>query len=292
MWAVEAARGAAEALGLFSSIEKYGPQSVGALATRLEVAAPRLEAVVDILVLDGALAWRAARGGELVLGDGRGAPASSTAEALVEVLRSDRALVADETLAGHHAHLFTVGRAAAEALWARLGADGSLVDLGGGQGAYAAAWLDGGARRTATLVDRPAVVELARVALGPHPRLRLVEADIVDGGAAVGSDHDVALLANVLHLLAPHAAARAVATAARAVRRGGLVVVKDLRVEHDRSGPPAALIFSLTMALYSDGTVYDVPTVRVWLDGAGLADVRTFVLPEAPDSIVVVGRRA
>lgn len=288
-WAVETARGVAEALGLFASIGKWGPQEVGALAGRLAVAPERLRAVVDVLVLDGALARRE---GRLALGDGRGAPPSPSAEALVAALRSDRARDAEETLSAHHAHLFSVGAAAAAELWARLGARGSLVDLGGGQGAYTRAWLDAGEGRVATLVDRAPVLALARAALGDRAGLRLVDGDLLDGAAPVAAPHAVALVANVVHLLRPDDAARAIARAAGWVRPGdGLVVVKDLFVAPDRSGPEVALLFALTMALYADGTVYDVPTLRGWMEAAGLVDLRTLALEAAPDSVVLVGRR-
>jgi hypothetical protein len=310
-WAVGAARGAARAVGVFASIEKCGPSSLAELAGRLEVAPRRLRAVVDLLVLDGALAWRGDRLvigelGELgELGEMRemremremgGAARSGDAEtvgALVEALRSDRARDAGERLAAHHAHLFSVGRPAAEALWAQLAPAGaSLLDLGGGQGAYAAAWLDGAGGRVATLVDRAPVLALARAALGEPAGLRLVDGDLLDERLSAGEEHAVALLANVLHLMAPEDASRALALAARRVRAGdGLIVVKDLFVEPDRRGPEVALVFALTMALYADGTVYDVPTLRGWLEAAGLVDVRALALAAAPDSVVVVGRR-
>jgi hypothetical protein len=83
-----------------------------------------------------------------------------------------------------------------------------------------------------------------------------------------------------------------VAAAARAVAPGGAVVIKDLRVDDDRSGPIEGLLFALNMAIYTDaGDVYSTAQLRAWLTEAGLVEIAEHRLAAAPDAIVVVGRR-
>jgi hypothetical protein len=176
-------------------------------------------------------------------------------------------------------------------LWAHRDETGSLLDLGGGQGAYSAAWLARGDGQTATLVDRAPVCALARRALGCDPRLAIVEGDFLDDTIDVGHTYAVALLANVLHLLDENRARRAVARAATHVAPGGVVIVKDLLIDPDRTRPRVALYFSLVMAMYADGTVYDPDTIRGWLRAADLRDITVEPAPAAPDSIIVWGRR-
>lgn len=211
---------------------------------------------------------------------------------LAEVVRRDRPLAleaADE--ARYHQHLVVAGAAAAAEVAGLLGGAAALVDLGGGAGAYTAAFLDAGADRRVVLVDAPATVALARVHLARFgARVRFVEGDarIV----AIDEPGDAALLANVLHLHGPEACAALCAAAARAVGPGGVVAVTDLRVDEDRRGPLAGLLFALNMALYTEhGSVYEVSRISGWLAEAGLVGIEARPLASAPEAMIVIGRK-
>jgi SAM-dependent methyltransferase len=215
---------------------------------------------------------------------------------LDEVIRTGRPLPSAEDDEGRrrfHAHLFDAGRAAARDLAPILApslGDGSLLDVGCGAGTYAAACLEAAPRACATLVDRAEVLGLARERLGDDPRLRLVAGDLFQ--ADLGTGHSVALLANVLHILADDECRRLVARVAAATRAGGLVVVKDLLVEPDRSGPAEGLYFALNMALYTEGgDVHDPVRIAAWLREAGCETVSERQLPSSPDATVMIGRR-
>jgi hypothetical protein len=293
-----AARAAAVELRLVEALAV--PRTVDELAAALAVAPRRLRALVDVLVLDGALGRDGAR-----LRPGRLETTAPMVAAgwgqLAEVIRRDRPLDETEAFADpdeqrrrYHAYLATAGAAAARELAARLATEpaaaAGLLDLGGGAGAYTDAFLDARPDAPATLVDRAAVLPLAAARLGA--RARLVAGELDDETLEIGAGHGVALLCNVLHFFAPAACQRLIERAARAVAPGGEVVVKDLHIEPDRSGPAVGLLFALNMALYSDaGDVHDPREIAAWLDGAGLADVRVETLYAAPDHRVVRGRR-
>ena len=86
--------------------------------------------------------------------------------------------------------------------------------------------------------------------------------------------------------------ARLVTAAARAVAPGGVVVLKDLRIDDDRAGPIEGLLFALNMAIYTEaGDVYPTAQLRRWLIEAGLVDLAERRLAAAPDAIVISGRR-
>jgi hypothetical protein len=92
----------------------------------------------------------------------------------------------------------------------------------------------------------------------------------------------VALLANVLHLHGPAAGARLVARLAAALDGGGLLVVKDLAIAEDRSGPPAGVLFALNMALYTDeGDVHPPSLIARWMREAGLGEPAVEALADA-----------
>jgi len=267
----DAAVGAARALGLRRD------EPLDAAARRLGLARThRLRALFDVLALEDA--WDA--------------PAPSLAPtatpaggwaALAEVIRADRPLPLDDMLARFHAHLAAAGhddaRALAAALAAQPEAARGLVDLGGRAGHYAAAFLDVAPAAHATVVDRAAVVAL----VPPRDRLACIAGDLFD---VTVPRHGLALVANVVHLYDAADGARLIA---RAAALADVVVVKDLWIEPDRAGPPAALYFALNMALFTDGgDVHPAARIADWLRAAGLAAP---AIERLGDDVVVWARR-
>src|SRR5204862_8366021 len=81
-------------------------------------------------------------------------------------------------------------------------------------------------------------------------------------------------------------------TAARAVAPGGMVGIKDLRVDDDRRGPYEGLAFALNMAIYTGGgDVYTPSQLRAWLAAAGLVGIAELRLTSQPDGIVMIAYR-
>jgi SAM-dependent methyltransferase len=292
---VGAAIEAAHALGVHAALPAANVAALAAAIGARGVA--RLGALVDVLAAVGAVVRGA--DGSIVASAGAMPARAATPIAgegwgrLAEVIRADQPLAVDEdpaALARLHDHLATAGAAAAAEL-APLLAPGPLVDLGGGAGAYTAAVLARDPDATAVIVDAPEVLALARARLAAFDaRVGFVAGDARD--AAVGDRFGAALLANVLHFHPRAACAALVGAAARAVVPGGVVVIKDLRVDDGRAGPLAGLLFALGMKLYTEaGDVYATGELRALLGEAGLVDVDVRALAAAPDAVVVVGRR-
>lgn len=284
---------AAHELGVYAALEAMpagwtaGGRAAlaGRLAARLGVGPRRLARLLDVLALEGAL--------QVPAPPRPSPPAPAGWGLLAQVIRVDRPLP-EGPAESYHAHLREVGAEAARELAARLAplvGAGSLLDLGGGTGAYAEALLRAAPAATVTLVDLPPVAALARAALAPFaPRVAFVEGDA--RVASLGCGHRAALLCNVLHQHPPETCALLVARAAAALAPGGWLVVKDLRVEPDRSGPPAGVLFALDMALYSEGgDVHDAPAIQGWLAGAGLREVRVEAMQASENALLVWGQR-
>jgi len=293
---VEAAIAAAHQLGLFRALS-HGSMTLDELARAIGVDAGlhRLRALVDVLAATGVLVVD--RSGATPRFSAPSAAPAHPAVAragwglLADVVRSNRPLtVEDEALRRFHAHLATAGAAAARELASLLEGE-SLLDLGAGAGVYSKAFLDVHPAGRATLVDTRDVLAIARAWLGELAgRAQFVEGDasVVDAG----TDHDIVLLANILHLHPEGMCARLCAAAARAVAPGGTVVIKDLRIDEDRTGPLDGLQFALNMAIYTDaGDVYPTSQLRAWLGDAGLVDIVERRLDAAPDAVVVIARR-
>lgn len=72
----------------------------------------------------------------------------------------------------------------------------TLVDVGGGYGTFALAWVSSSPERDAVVVDLPGVAELSPA----HPKIRRVSVDLLES-CEMSSDGDIYFFANVLHLL-------------------------------------------------------------------------------------------
>ncbi len=251
----------------------------------------RMRPLLDLLVAIGALK----RDGERVVVAERPAP-REVAQAgwglMVDVFRSDRALPIEggEVEKRYHAHLTEVGAPAAAELAQLIGAR-SLLDLGCGAGTYTAAFLDAHPDARATGIDFWDVVPLARQFLARFgDRVTLIGDEI---STVQGQDaYEVALLANVVHLHAPVFCQKYIERAARLVAPGGRLVIKDIRLDEDRSGPLAGVMFALNMAIYTGGgDVYPASQLRAWCEAAKLGAIEELRLASSPDSIVIIASK-
>jgi len=193
---------------------------------------------------------------------------------LAHVIRTDEPLEEAIDLRRFHDYLFAAGSAPARELWGQLAPEGPLLDLGGGTGAYSAAFPG-----EATLADTPEVLELAKT--GTKLAIDLLNT------AAYPPGQGVVLLANVLHLFGEDDCRRIVRKAADALRPNGTLVVKDL----DSATQPGVL-FALNMALFTkDGDVHPAEAIRAWLLESGLEEPRRIVLETSPESLVLAARK-
>jgi hypothetical protein len=278
---MDAATVAAHELRLFEVL----PARSDAVAGRLGVAPRRLQALLRALVLDHTLVEE---NGELVC---RSVPPRPQVPRigwgrLAEVIRTDRPLSTDavdgldgEGLRRFHQHLLNAGADAAQEVSSKLGPRGPLLDLGCGSGAYAEAFLAERPGERAIIVDRPAVLELARASV---PRAEPVSLELL-GGESWPRGARIALLANVLHLFSTADAARLVERAARAAEPGGTVAVKDFD-----AATPGGVLFSLNMALYTEaGEVHSAEALNGFFADAGLVDIGIERLHCEPDSVLM-----
>lgn len=320
----DAALAAGHELGVFEALAAGGSMSLDEIAdaTRVSTGRHRLRALLDVLAALGAVrSERAVKPLPSSAVPSSAPPPSAPPESampssattrfgaasdrvprpaiaragwglLADVIRGDRPLPVEtgDGLRRLHHHLADAGADAAREFASSLGGT-SLLDLGAGAGAYSKAFLLAHPGASATLVDTREVLGLAVERLGElGERCRFVEGDA--STVEAGEGYGAVLLANLLHLHSPAMCARLCAAAARAVAPRGVVVIKDLRLDDDRSGPLEGLLFALNMAIYTEeGNVYSTSRLRTWLTEAGLVDVEERRLVAAPDAIVVIARR-
>ena len=154
----------------------------------------------------------------------------------------------------------------------------TLLDLGGGPGTYALAFLKHNPALQATVCDRAPALAVAReiAATVRHgKRLSYRPLDFVK--RPVPGRYDVIWFSNVLHIYSPEENRQLFRKMARALAPGGRLLVQDAFL-HDANGlyPREASLFAVTMLLFTDrGNTYSVRDTTGWLKGAGFAKVRS-----------------
>ena len=203
---------------------------------------------------------------------------------LLESVRTGEPLNKDEpeepdyrrqfTWAMHHRTLET-----APLIAAQLSLKGvkTLLDLGGGPGTYAMAFLARNLGLRATVCDRPAALEVAKEIAATQKagaRLSYLPLDLLRD--EIPGPFDVIWYSNVLHIYSPEQNLDVFRRAKAALTEGGRLLIQDAFL-HDREAlyPEEASLFAVSMLLFTDtGNTYSVAETTTWLKEAGFTSVR------------------
>jgi SAM-dependent methyltransferase len=168
----------------------------------------------------------------------------------------------------------------------------SMLDVGGGSGAFTIALLERNPMLRATLLDLPAVVDIARDYLaeaGVTERVGLVAGDAL--GCAWPGDQDVVLMSYLLSALGAADVDTVLERAYASLRPGGLLVLHDFMLDDDGRGPANAGLWFLQYVAYrSDGVSFSAADLRGRLRGHGFLPTTTEVLIPGLTK-VVLGRK-
>jgi len=178
------------------------------------------------------------------------------------------------TWAMHHRTLETAPQIAAQI---SLKGAMKLLDLGGGPGTYAMAFLAKNPGLCATVCDRPAALDVAKEIAATHKagsRLSYLPLDLLTEN--IPGPFDVIWYSNVLHIYSPEQNQAVFRRAKAALVPGGRLIIQDALL-HDREGlfPEEASLFALSMLLFTEtGNTYSVVETTSWLKQAGFGAVR------------------
>jgi SAM-dependent methyltransferase len=178
------------------------------------------------------------------------------------------------TWAMHHRTLETAPIIASQL---RLNKAKTLLDLGGGPGTYAMAFLAKNPGLRATVCDRPAALEVAKEIAATHKaggRLSYLPLDLLNDD--IPGCFDVIWYSNVLHIYSPQQNLGVFRRGRAALAEGGRFIIQDAFL-HDREGlhPEEASLFAVSMLLFTEtGNTYSVADTAGWLKQAGFASVK------------------
>jgi cyclopropane fatty-acyl-phospholipid synthase-like methyltransferase len=146
-----------------------------------------------------------------------------------------------------------------------------LLDVGGGSGAYAIAVARAFPEARATVLEASPVDWIARrtiSAAGLDGRIDVITADMfADPWPA---DHDTHLFSNVLHDWNEADCRRLLAKSVAALPDGGRLLIHDMLLDDDKSGPLWAAEYSVLLTTVTQGRLYSAAEIGGWLAELGL----------------------
>ncbi|MDO8723018.1 MAG: methyltransferase [Syntrophales bacterium] len=204
--------------------------------------------------------------------------------ALTEAVREGKSLLAgdinergDEWLSSFIAAMHERARRHAPSVVAMIDISrvSRLLDVGGGSGAYAMAFVRAKDDLRATVFDLPNVIPLTQkyiVEEGLSDKVDTVVGDYYTDN--LGSCFDLVFLSAIIHSNSPEQNIELIDKACRAVNPGGKLVIQDFIMDGDRTTPAFGTFFALNMLVATDsGDTYTETEVRMWMEGAGLSNI-------------------
>lgn len=158
-----------------------------------------------------------------------------------------------------------------------LGQAQTLLDLGGGPGTYALAFLTKNPRLRATVCDREPALEVAKEIASTHKagrRLSYIPLDF--SKESIPGTYDVIWYSNVLHLYSPKENQAIFRRARTALNPGGRLIIQDAFL-HDHEGlyPSESSLFAVSMLLFTEqGNTYTASETAKWLKQAGFVGIK------------------
>ncbi len=178
------------------------------------------------------------------------------------------------TWAMHHRTLETAPAIAAQV---NVRQAKTFLDLGGGPGTYAMAFLAKNPQLRATVCDREAALDVAQEIAATHRagrRLSYLPLDFTR--TSIPGTYDVIWYSNVLHIYSPADNQVIFKRALAALNPGGRLIVQDAFL-HDREGlfPAEASLFAVSMLLFTEGgNTYSAAEISKWLKDTGFGRVK------------------
>ena len=167
-----------------------------------------------------------------------------------------------------------------------------LLDVGGGSGAYDIELCTRYPNLSATVYDLPFVTEIAA--------RNVADAKLSDRVGTYGGDffndakfpggHDVILLSMIMHDWSEADDRTILRKCFEALPGGGAIVISELLVNDEKTGPPPAALMSLNMLIETvGGRNYTPAEYQAWLSDVGFREVRVVWFEAAGANGAVIG---
>ena len=197
---------------------------------------------------------------------GSGRPADGWAAGHITVEQAER------IAASMHAH--SLPAAARVARQYDLGGVLRILDVGGGSGCFMIAMAQAHPELRATIMELPAMCEVAARYVADGGVAERVDTLAVDMfREAWPQGYDALFFSNIWHDWNQRTCAWLAARAYEALPRGGRIMLHEMLLDDDGNGPPAAAAFSMLMLLATQGQQFTFAELKSLLETAGFTGV-------------------
>jgi SAM-dependent methyltransferase len=210
-------------------------------------------------------------------------------------VKHDFALMSDEELASFFRGLHAGALATGRQLAAVFGFDmlRSLLDVGGGSGGLAIAACQSCPNLSATIVELPRVASIAQSFVKEArlaSRVKVLAANVVE--RLPEHRFDTAVLRNLIQVLGPDDAHRALRNVGEAIVPGGTLLIAGHVLHDSRLAPAPAVGMNLAfLSIYDEGQAYTEREHRAWLTDAGFSKIEVQYGAGLGGSSIVVARK-
>ena len=164
-----------------------------------------------------------------------------------------------------------------------------LLDVGGGSGIYAAAFLAHYPHLNATIFEKPPVDDVVRKLVDQRDLAHRIDVAAGDMFVALPDAHDVHLFSNVLHDWDLPSVRRALVQSFRALPVGGRVIIHDVHLADEKDGPRGAAEYSVFLMCSTPGRCYSIGEMAGLLREVGFVDAASRAL--VAERSVIVARK-
>jgi hypothetical protein len=123
---------------------------------------------------------------------------------------------------------------------------------------------------------------------GLAERFDFVEGDLLE--VNYGDDFQVATLGHIIHSEGEARSKQLLQKVFAALAPGGTIAIAEMLPNHERTGPPFALIFAVNMIVSTEaGNTYSFEEISSWLREIGFQNVRQLEAP-APSPLILADK--
>lgn len=168
-----------------------------------------------------------------------------------------------------------------------------LLDLGGGAGTYCIEAVRRWPNLQAVVLDLPPVIALAKERVFEarlDDRVSFCAADLFHDDIPTGAD--VILMSMVLHDWPEEACQLILQRCFNALPPRGAVIISELVVNEERTGPLLPSLMSLNMLVAQAGRNYTLSEYSAWLTGAGFTSITSIPVTSPSATAFIAARKA
>ncbi len=186
-------------------------------------------------------------------------------------------------------HNTAMGHAALLAERVQLRSCKSLVDIGGGSGAFTVYFLKANPKLRGTIFDLPGTLRVTKDIVsryGLNDRIAFQEGDFLKD--SIKGKYGVAFLSHIIHGLGEADNRKLVKKIFGVLEEGGKLLIQDFFLNDDHTSPEFAALFALNMLIFTEeGRSYSLAEAKAWLKEAGFRKVSEIPL-HLPRSIRIL----